>query len=90
MAGYISGGVYGRVAVKLTLLQKDLSIKGISVPEISETFTQNDLYHKAGELFNMTQTELTNYLWTSYNPGRIWFVLLGIGASFLCFCMIGY
>jgi hypothetical protein len=50
------------MADKLTLLQKDLSIKDISIPEISEAFTQNDLYNKAGELFNMTQTELTNYL----------------------------
>ena len=75
------------MADKLSLLQNDLSIKGISAPEISESFTQNDLYNKAGELFNMTQTELTNYLWTSYNPGRIWLVLLGIGvgASFLLF-----
>ncbi len=33
----------------------------------------------------MTQTELTNYLWITYDPGRIWVVLLGIGigASFL-------
>ena len=87
LAGYISGGVYGRMSDKVTLLQNDFASKGLSVPEISNTFTQTDLYNKAGELLNMTQTELTNYLWTSYNPGRIWVVLLGIGigASFLLF-----
>ncbi|MFC2151022.1 MFS transporter [Bacteroidota bacterium] len=87
IAGYISGGVYGKMADKLTLLQKDLSIKGLSIPEISDNFTQTDLYNKAGELLNMTQTELTNYLWTTYNPSRIWVVLLGIGAgaSFMLF-----
>lgn len=83
----ISGGVYGRMSDKVTLLQNDLASKGLSVPEISNTFTQTDLYNKAGEFLNMTQAELTNYLWTSYNPGRIWLVLLGIGigASFLLF-----
>lgn len=87
LAGYISGGVYGRMSDKVTLLQNDLASKGLSVPEISNTFTQTDLYNKAEELLNMTQTELTNYLWTAYNPGRIWVVLLGIGigASFLLF-----
>ena len=87
LAGYISGGVYGRMSDKVTLLQNDLVSKGLYVPEISNTFTQTDLYNKAEELLNMTQTELTNYLWTAYDPGRIWVVLLGIGvgASFLLF-----
>ncbi len=87
LAGYIAGSVYGKIADKVTLLQSDLSSKGLSVPQISETFTQTDLFNKAGELLNMTQTELTNYLWTTYNPSRIWIVLLGIGvgASFLLF-----
>ena len=87
LAGYISGGVYGRMADKVTLLQNDLVLKGISVPEISDAFTQTDFYNKAGDLLNMTQSEITNYLWTTYNPGRIWVVLLGIGAgaSFLLF-----
>lgn len=87
LAGYISGSVYGKMADKVTLLQNDLAIKGFSIPEISESFTQTDLYNKAGELLNMTQNELTNYLWTTYNPGRIWIVLLaiGAGASFMLF-----
>lgn len=87
LAGYISGGVYGRMSDKVSLLQKDLSLKGFSVPEISESFTQTDLYNKAGELLNMSQSELTNYLWNTYNPSKIWFVLLaiGIGASFILF-----
>ncbi|MBU8891483.1 MAG: MFS transporter [Bacteroidales bacterium] len=87
LAGYISGGVYGKMSDKVTLLQNDLALKGLSVPEISVTFSQTDLFNKAGELLNMTQTEITDYLWISYNPGRIWVVLLGIGvgASFLLF-----
>jgi len=81
LAGYISGSVYGRMADKVSLLQKDLVLKGFSVPELSESFTQTDLYNKAGELLQMTQTELTRYLWVTYNPGKIWVVLLAIGAG---------
>ena len=87
LAGYISGSVYGKMSDKVTLLQNDLISKGFSVPEISNAFTQTDLYNKGAELLHMTQTELTNYLWSTYNPGRIWIVLLGIGigAAFLLF-----
>ncbi len=87
LAGYISGGVYGKMSDKVNLLQNDLTSKGFSVPELSENFTQTDLFNKAGELLNMTQSEITNYLWTTYNPSRIWTVLLaiGAGASFLLF-----
>jgi len=87
MAGFISGSVYGKMADKLTLLKTDLSSKGISVPEISDSFTQTDFYNKAGELLNMTQVEMNNYLWVTYHPNRIWYVLLAIGggAAFLLF-----
>ncbi|MCG8411019.1 MAG: MFS transporter [Bacteroidales bacterium] len=87
LAGYISGGVYGRMADKVTLLQKDLVLKNISVPELSDSFTQTDLFNKAGELMNMTQQELTNYLWNTYHPNRIWIIILFIGvfASLLLF-----
>lgn len=87
LAGYISGGVYGKMSDKVTLLQNDLASKGLSVPELSDNFSQTDLFNKAGELLNMTQSEITSYLWTTYNPSRIWFVLLsiGAGASFLLF-----
>ncbi len=87
LAGYISGSVYGGMSDKVTLLQNDLASKGFSIPEISSSFTQTDLYLKGAELLQMTQKELTDYLWTAYNPGQIWIVLLGIGigASFLLF-----
>lgn len=81
LAGFISGGVYGKMSDKVTLLQQDLASKNIAVPELSESFTQTDLYNKASEVLNMSQSELTNYLWETYNPGKIWIVLFGIGAG---------
>ncbi|MCK7535076.1 MAG: hypothetical protein MZV63_30840 [Marinilabiliales bacterium] len=75
------------MADKLTLLKADLTLKGLSVPEISENFTQTDFYNKAAEALQMTQAEMTNYLWATYHPNRIWIVLIAIGggAAFLLF-----
>jgi hypothetical protein len=87
LAGYISGGVYGKMADKLNLLKQEVAQRNLSIPEISDTFSQTDYYHKAAELMQMNQTELTQFLWTNYQPNRIWIVLLGIGAgaAFLLF-----
>lgn len=86
LAGLI-GSIYGKVSDKIILLQKDLSAKGLSVPEISDNFTKSDLYDKGAKLLNMSQKEMTQYLWDTYHPNQIWLVLLGVGtaASLLLF-----
>ena len=28
-----------------------------------------------------TQNEITNYLWTTYHPNKIWMIILGIGVT---------
>ena len=78
-AGILSGDVYGAMSDKLTLLQKDVAARGLSIPEISENFTQNDYINKACELMGYSQAELTDYLWTTYHTSNIWFVFAGIG-----------
>ncbi|PID93779.1 MAG: MFS transporter [Bacteroidetes bacterium] len=78
-AGILSGSVYGAIADKTFLLQKALREKGVGVPQLSETFTQNDLYRFAGEKLNLSQAELTSWLWHQCHPGRIWMVFTGIG-----------
>lgn len=87
LAGYISGGVYGKMADKLNLLKQEVTSRSLSIPEISDSFSQTDYYNKAAELMHMNQTELTQYLWSNYHPNKIWIVLLGIGAgaAFLLF-----
>ncbi|MEE4198861.1 MAG: MFS transporter [Bacteroidales bacterium] len=87
LAGYISGGVYGKMADKVNLLQQEVAQRNLSIPEISDTFSQTDYFNRAQELMNMNHHELTQFLWENYQPNRIWMVLLGIGAgaSFLLF-----
>jgi hypothetical protein len=78
-AGILSGDVYGSMSDKTTLLQKEIETRGLDIPDISVSFTQNDYFVKAGDLLGMTQKELTTYLWNTYHPGNIWMVFAGIG-----------
>lgn len=80
-AGILSGDVYGKIADKITLLQKEVAARGLDLPAISENFTQNDYVNQAAGLMNMNERELTNYLWNIYHPGNIWMVFAGIGLA---------
>ena len=62
-AGQISGGVYQNMSDKVSLLQKEVAIRGLDIPSISDTFTQNDYINRAAELMGMNQLELTDHLW---------------------------
>src|SRR6056297_601201 len=87
LAGYISGGVYGKMSDKTNILQQEVAKRNLDIPEISDTFSQTDYYNRAADLMNMNHHELTQFLWENYQPNKIWIVLLGIGigASFLLF-----
>ena len=53
---------------------KDLSMEGIG-----GTFSKNDYFAQASEKLSMTQNEMTQFLWDTYQPNRIWYVIVGIG-----------
>lgn len=79
-AGQISGRVYQNLSDKVTLLERAVAEKGFDIPAITDGgFTQNEYFSRAAELFGMNQVELTDFLWQSYNPMKIWYVVLGIG-----------
>ncbi len=80
-AGILSGSVYGNMSDKLTLLQRELEQRSLKFPEISDQFTQNDLFQMAAQKLQMNQAELTNYLWQTYHPQNIWFIFTGIGIA---------
>ena len=80
-AGLLSGDIYAKIAEKFTLLQKEVAAKGLDIPEISEQFTRNDYFNRAGELMGMNQTELTNMLFEQYQPTRIWMLYSGIAVG---------
>jgi proton-dependent oligopeptide transporter, POT family len=80
-AGWVSGKPYEVIADKFYLLQRAVAEKGFSLPELSSTFTRSQYYEKAGELFGMSDQELTIYLWNTYNPENVWVIFGGLALS---------
>jgi dipeptide/tripeptide permease len=75
-AGYISGGVYQKMSDKHYLLLKEVSLRGLN---ISNNLSQNEYFTTAASQMNMSNTELTSYLWNTYHPSNIWIVIISIG-----------
>jgi len=80
-AGLLSGTVYQNMSDKITLLQREVQVRSIDIPQISDTFTQNDYIAAACQQMQMTPAELTQYLWNAYHPGDIWMVFSAIGIA---------
>lgn len=76
---FVSGNLYQAWSDKLTLLQKEMATRGLSMPEVSETFTKNDYFALASEKLGMNETQMTQFIWDSYEPSRIMYVIVGIG-----------
>ena len=81
LAGWLSGDIYERTSDKIFLLQQEVTKRGISLPEISETFSKNDFFNQAANQLELTNVELTNFLWAQYHPSSIWIVYSGVAFS---------
>ena len=77
--GFLSGDVYQAWSDKIALLKLEVASRNLSIPEISDTFTQNDYVKRAEELMGMNSSELTRFLWDTYNPEKIWILFSAIG-----------
>ncbi|TAJ15100.1 MFS transporter [Marinilabiliaceae bacterium JC017] len=78
LAGLLSGDIYDRASGKLFLLKQEIAKRGLEIPNISESFSKNDYWNRAMELTGMNNQELTNFIWTNYNPAKIWVLYAGI------------
>ncbi len=85
LAGWLSGGVYEKIADKIYLLQEEVAKRGISLPEISEEVTKNDYVQMASEKLGLHGKELTDFLWTNYHPANIWVVYAGVAVGAVVF-----
>jgi len=80
--GFVSGNVYELTSDKFSFLQKEVAERGL---EISAALSDRTAYlSEVAEQMNLSVADLTNYLWTTYNPSSFWVVVLAIGtfASF--------
>ncbi len=79
LAGIFSGPVYQSLSDKVSLLQHEVAKRGLEIPAISKTFTQNDYMKRAAELLHTDQHGLTQMLWNTYHPYKIWMIFSAIG-----------
>ena len=76
---FVSGNLYQAWSDKLSLLQTEMTNRGLQMPEVTKEFTKNDYFALASEKLEMTQTQMTQLIWDTYNPNKIWYVIVGIG-----------
>jgi dipeptide/tripeptide permease len=81
IAGFLSGAPYEKVADKLFLLKAEVMKRGLSVPEIGDSFTKTDYMNEAARQMNFTQQQLTDFLWTNYHPNSIWIIYSSVALS---------
>jgi len=62
---------------KIKLLAKNNNVKDFS---LNGTFSKNDYYTMAADKLHMSEVDMTQMIWDSYNPNKIWYVIIGIGA----------
>jgi dipeptide/tripeptide permease len=88
VAGWISGRPYEKIADKFFLLKEEVTKRGLSIPEISDQFSKHDYFKEAAHQMNFNEAQLTDYLWTHYNPGQIWIVFAGIAVAAVVFLFL--
>ena len=76
---FVSGNLYQGWSDKLTLLQGEMATRGINMPDVDKSFTKNDYFALASEKLGMSETEMTQFIWDSYDPSKIMYVIVGIG-----------
>ncbi|HZL10402.1 MAG TPA: MFS transporter [Prolixibacteraceae bacterium] len=81
IAGYISGAPYEKVADKLFLLKAEVLKRGLSIPEIGNSFTKTDYFKEAASQMNFSPQQLTDFLWTNYHPQSIWIIFSSLAFS---------
>jgi dipeptide/tripeptide permease len=73
IGGFISGGVYERMADKV-IMARDL------LPEKADiSLTQEEVLYRAMEVTGLSEEGLTEMLWNANNPGSFGFVLAAMG-----------
>lgn len=87
LGGLLSGELYGSLSDKYTMLRKYLVDNGHY--QLNDIADMDDwvLFNTSLDTLNMNANELTNILYTTYQPGTIWlvFMSIGLGTSLLLF-----
>ena len=75
IAGLISGDLYEKWSDKYTLLKTELTNKAITMPE---NLTKKEYFDLASQKLGLSQSQITDLLWNTYNPNKMWYLICGI------------
>ncbi len=81
IGGLLSGGMYDNMSDKYNLLKKELVNRGYASIEKLQDMDGGILFKDAMDYLNMNEAQLNNLLYTTYQPGNIWYIYTGIGAA---------
>jgi len=77
---WITGDLYEKFADKISLVRTELVSKDIKLPEIEKgVYSKDQFLTDAASKMNMTADQMSNYIWDTYHPGTIWYIIAGIG-----------
>lgn len=74
--GIISGEVYQVMSDKVEIVREEAAKINLALPE---SLTQTEEFNLLAQKMGYSSMELTNYLWTKYEPFNFWIVIAGIG-----------
>jgi hypothetical protein len=60
-------------------IKEQALVPGAENVVISGEFSKNDFIAEAAKQLGMSVNELTQFLWETYHPGNIWYIIAGIG-----------
>jgi dipeptide/tripeptide permease len=81
LAGVISGNVYQSMSDKVVIVENFAASRGLLVPEGLST---GAYFEEVARQVNLSPRELTLLLWDTYEPSRLWIILLAIGFAAAC------
>ena len=81
LAGLLSGDTYARMSDKVSIAQREASMRGLDIPAISDEFSSNQYLDELARQLDMDASGLTQYLWQTHHPEQIWLVFTGIGLA---------
>ena len=77
LTGFVTGDLYQKWSDKYSLLQLELAKRNIVVPK---GLTKKQYFEYAQEKLQMSHSKITEMLWNTYQPNRLWYIVLAMGA----------
>jgi dipeptide/tripeptide permease len=81
IGGLLSGNLYDSMSDKYVFLKEELVSRGYASMEALKDMDGALLFKDAMTYLKMDENQLNDFLYTTYQPGNIWYVFAGIGAA---------